>query len=74
MHDNDTYTVWELDGIPLRILVAGKKIKVFWRRNGRFCAEDLEALEHDQQTDDEGAYQDEAHDKMDKEWSFTHAG
>ena len=64
MHDNDTYTIWELDGIPLKILVVGKKIKVFRRRNGRFCAK---ALEYDQQTDDEGTHQDEAHNQTGKE-------
>ena len=40
VHDNATYSLRELDGTRLKIPVAGKRIKVFKKRNGRFTQHD----------------------------------
>jgi hypothetical protein len=40
-HDNATYTLRELDGTMLKIPVAGKRIKTFKRRDGRFYSDDI---------------------------------
>lgn len=37
IYNNVTYTIWELDSTMLRILVAGKLIKIFKSRDGKFC-------------------------------------
>lgn len=34
VHDNATYSLRELDGTPLKLPIAGKRIKVFKRRDG----------------------------------------
>ena len=39
VHENGTYTLRELDGTQLRIPVAGKRIKAFKRRDGRYSIE-----------------------------------
>jgi hypothetical protein len=44
VHDNATYSLRELDGTPCRIPVAGKRIKAFRRRDGRFNEEDLNVI------------------------------
>jgi hypothetical protein len=44
-HDNATYTLRELDGTMLKIPVAGKRIKPFRRRDGRFYADDIANFE-----------------------------
>lgn len=44
VHDNATYTLRELDGTHLKVPVAGKRIKAYRRRNGRFHLEDFEGL------------------------------
>jgi Integrase zinc binding domain/RNase H-like domain found in reverse transcriptase/Reverse transcriptase (RNA-dependent DNA polymerase) len=41
VHDNATYTLRELDGTQLKVPVAGKRIKAFRRRDGRFSIEDI---------------------------------
>ena len=40
-HDNGTYTLRELDGTMLKIPIAGKRIKAFKRRDGRFHPDDI---------------------------------
>ena len=45
MHDNATYSLRELDGTPLRSRIAGKRIKLFKRRNGQIYDEDLLGFE-----------------------------
>jgi hypothetical protein len=40
-HNNATYTLRELDGTILKIPVAGKWIKTFMRRDGRFNSDDI---------------------------------
>jgi len=40
VHDNATYSLRELDGTRLKIPVAGKRIKVFKKRDGRFTQHD----------------------------------
>ena len=42
--DNATYKLSELDGAELRVLVAGKRIKLFKKHNGELMMEDI-ALE-----------------------------
>jgi hypothetical protein len=44
-HDNATYTLRELDGTMFKIPVAGKRIKTFRRRDGRFYADDIADFE-----------------------------
>ena len=44
-HDNATYTLRELDGIVLKIPIAGKRIKAFRRRDGRFHLDDIAAFD-----------------------------
>jgi hypothetical protein len=44
-HDNATYTLRELNGTMLKIPVAGKRIKTFKRRDGRFYADDIADFE-----------------------------
>ena len=41
IHDNATYTLRELDGTVLKIPIAGKQIKAFRRRDGRFHFDDI---------------------------------
>ncbi|KAL3681576.1 hypothetical protein R1sor_024532 [Riccia sorocarpa] len=48
VHENATYSLRELDGTPLRIQVAGKRVKLFRRREGSDGLEDfLEPSEGD---------------------------
>jgi hypothetical protein len=44
-HNNATYTLRELDGTILQIPVAGKRIKKFRRRDGRFYSDDIADFE-----------------------------
>ena len=44
-HDNAIYKLHELDGAVLKILVAGKRIKAFRRRDGRFHSENIAAFD-----------------------------
>ena len=44
-HDNATYTLRELDGTVLKIPIAGKRIKAFKRRDGRFYSDDIAAFD-----------------------------
>ena len=44
VNDNATYLVHELDGTMFKISIAGKRIKVFWRRDGRFHSVDFESF------------------------------
>jgi hypothetical protein len=61
-HDNGTYTLRELDGTMLKILVIGKRIKTFRRRDGRFYSNDIvdftaqndEVEEADSETSEDG--------------------
>jgi hypothetical protein len=54
VHSNGTYSLRELDGTLLRIPIAGKKVKVFKRRDGRFDHEELaELLDPNSQTDED---------------------
>jgi hypothetical protein len=56
VHSNGTYSLRELDGIFLRIPIAGKRVKVFKRRDGRFYNEELaELLDPNSQTDEDEA-------------------
>ena len=55
VHNNGTYSLRELDGTFIRIPVAGKRIKVFRRRDGQTYNEDIEASLLQQQ--DEGDQQ-----------------
>jgi Integrase zinc binding domain/RNase H-like domain found in reverse transcriptase/Reverse transcriptase (RNA-dependent DNA polymerase) len=48
VHLNGTYVLRELDGVSLRVPVAGKRIKVF-RRSGKFHLEDIEEIFHPQE-------------------------
>jgi hypothetical protein len=54
VYENGTYSLRELDGTPLRVPVAGKRIKAFKRRDGRFNDEDLESFMLPDQETDEG--------------------
>jgi hypothetical protein len=56
--DNATYSLRELDGTPLKTRIAGKRIKIFRRRNGDICWEDLLASYSDRVLSSE---QDEQH-------------
>jgi hypothetical protein len=62
-HDNGTHILRELDGTMLKIPVAGKRIKIFRRRDGRFYSdniadfaarEDDEVEEADSETSEDG--------------------
>lgn len=44
VHDNATYSLCKLDEMQLRVVVAGKRIKVFKRRDGKFSFEDITNL------------------------------
>ena len=44
-YDNATYTLRELDGTVLKIPIAGKRIKAFKRRDGRFYSDDIAAFD-----------------------------
>jgi uncharacterized protein YdaT len=50
-HNNATYTFRELDGKILKIPIAGKRIKTFKRRDGRFYADDI--VDFENQEDEE---------------------
>ena len=57
VHDNATYSLRELDGAVMRSPVAGKRVKAFRRRDGRFNSEDIEGfepgqLDYDQEVDE----------------------
>ena len=57
VHDNATYSLRELDGTVIRNLVAGKRVKAFKRRDGRFNSEDIEGfqseeMDYDQEVDE----------------------
>jgi hypothetical protein len=74
VHSNGTYSLRELDGTLLRIPVAGKRVKVFKRRDGRFCSKELaELMDPNSQTDEDetqGEYElteDTADDNQDNE-------
>jgi hypothetical protein len=63
IHNNGTYTLRELDGTMLKIPVAGKRIKTFRRRDGRFYSDDIadfaareddEVEEADSETSEDG--------------------
>ena len=43
-YDNALYTHCELDGTVLKIPIAGKRIKAFRRRDGRFHSDDIAAF------------------------------
>ena len=43
-HDNATYTLRELDGTILKIPIAGKRIKTFKRKDGKFIQMILQHL------------------------------
>lgn len=45
IHDNATYTLRELDGTMLKIPITGKRIKIFRRRDSRFCPDDIADFE-----------------------------
>jgi hypothetical protein len=62
-HDNVTYTLHELDGTLLKNPIAGKRIKTFKRRDGRFYSDDIadfetreddEVEEADSETNEDG--------------------
>jgi hypothetical protein len=62
-HDNATNTLHELNGTMLKIHVAGKRIKTFKRRDGRFYLDDTvdfetheddEVEEADSETSEDG--------------------
>lgn len=61
VHDNATYTLRELDGTQLRIPVAGKRIKAFKKRDGKYLLEDTsdEDLNLSLQEDDETVIEEE---------------
>ncbi len=42
VHDNGTYSLRELDGTHFKTPVAGKRVKAFKRRDGRFHVEDID--------------------------------
>ena len=44
VNDNATYLLCELDGTMFKIPIAGKRIKVFQRRDGRFHSVDFESF------------------------------
>ena len=44
VNDNATYLLRELDGTMFKIPIAGKRIKVFRRRDGRFHSVDFESF------------------------------
>ena len=52
VHPNGTYSLRELNGVPLRVPVAGKRIKTF-RRSRKFHSEDLEAILNPQEWHDD---------------------
>jgi hypothetical protein len=44
VNDNATYLLRELDGTLFKIPIAGKRIKVFRRRDGRLLSTDFESF------------------------------
>ena len=53
VHNNATYSLRELNGTPLRIPVAGKRIKVFRRRNGKLQTNEFDAFDTQPQTEED---------------------
>ncbi|KAL3700490.1 hypothetical protein R1sor_018512 [Riccia sorocarpa] len=56
--DNATYLLRELDGTPLRVPIAGKRVKIFKRRDGEaefseMDEDEEEAFEHNEELEDE---------------------
>ena len=73
VHNNGTYSLCELDGTSIRVPVAGKRIKVFRRRDERFHNEDLDDFLLPNQQDEEEVeeeieeYEDAVHNEQDNE-------
>jgi hypothetical protein len=62
IHDNGTYSLRELDGTRLKILVAGKRVKAFRRRDSMFTPNDFASVvefDLDEQEDSETCESDE---------------
>ena len=62
-HDNATYTLRELDGTLLRLPIAGKRIKAFKRRDGRFHSDDIAAFETQEEEEVEGTESETSEDE-----------
>jgi hypothetical protein len=67
-HDNATYTLRELDGTMLKIPVAGKRIKTFRRRDGRFYADDIADFETQEDEEVEQADSETSEDENQHEY------
>ena len=65
VHKNGTYTLRELDGTHFKVPVAGKRIKAFRRRDGRFRLEDISNFEatSEDQADDANQYDSNSEDE-----------
>ena len=53
VNDNAIYLLHELNGTIFKIPIAGKRIKVFQRRDGRFHSNDFESFLSLQTTEDD---------------------
>lgn len=62
-HDNATYTLRELDGTLLRLPIAGKRIKAFKRRDGRFHSDDIATFETQEEEEVEGTESETSEDE-----------
>ncbi|KAL2633842.1 hypothetical protein R1flu_005321 [Riccia fluitans] len=65
MNDNATYTLRELDGTPLKIVVVGKRVKLFKKRDGNSELMDFLDLEQEVLEDEEVKDKDETLDQED---------
>ncbi len=73
VHNNGTYSLRELDGTPLRTSVAGKRVKAFRRRDGRFYTEDMDDFntlhseEEDETLEDVDQFEDAVQEDQDED-------
>ncbi|KAL3687707.1 hypothetical protein R1sor_014016 [Riccia sorocarpa] len=65
VHDNATYSLRELDGTRLRIAVAGKRLKLFKKRDGTSELMDFLDLEQEAVEDEEVEQEEENVDQVD---------
>ncbi|GGV53095.1 hypothetical protein GCM10010495_82180 [Kitasatospora herbaricolor] len=68
VHDNAIYLLRELDGTKLKILIAGKRVKIFKRRHAEMNMEDFnEGTEIPQQEDESDMDNEGDEDELDKD-------
>lgn len=67
LNDNATYLLRELDGTMFKIPIAGKRIKAYWRREGKFHSTALESFLSPQTMDKDIEDEDEVQSRDEEE-------